>query len=1735
MIDTNKLSAIELAGKKYVLLVRNDDGVKSIVWKAAPLPDQLDEELANRLDRSHDLSPLQVLRETPAPVVEVPAALQEGPFVALKVAKSEAEITDLLGEAKLLRQFADPSWRERGQAQIIAICEPYPTPELPVLVEPWVTGVQMDQLAQPFEERKALEIALQLARLLSTLYRTKSVTLTDTIKPNSLFWDEGQQSLILIDWNVMGTAADFQAKSLPIFGDTLFTLLTSRPILNYGSELTIVPAQLEAAVVQQRFTYGTLALLRRTLLREFSGKVQEIALALYEAVQEMHDLWLKTDKELLDEAKGLTGEAAVRRYSLPRARTYLPNDGQAALLRELRAVVAELEQRGQTRAARLTLAWARNLYPRDRALRWQWLAHTAADEDAAAQDTGQQVLTALATTDIPGALTALGKPQEVHLRALSAELACWQKLATGQDCKAEWQQVENIWTSWQRGAEVDDLAQARVTYQTALDKVQAEPFDAAAAREACAALVEHRLAIATLSDWIKVLDSGIKGEWDKALEMLRGKQPDEHPYAGELRECLVRQITAAAQAAVKQDCWRRAVRLVQAIATHAPDTAEIQVTSTLDEYQKRAKLYGELQKQVKDLPTGEAQVQAYEAWLRAGFEYETDGETPGRLLRVAWFESALTWAEDEARRGQYDKALKIVQEKQSRLTNADKAVDESQLSTLHQQAHEAIQCYTKNIEELTEKQRNVAKRKLSEAKELLKQSRDWQQAEAINRLLVEVMSLIKQALQFDEMDQEAAQAKMAVEAFRDGRLELQLAQELAHIPPALEKLKEAVFLLPAGWEAPKGHIEPYLQAARSLVIEEPLSVGSELKVLAARWKAYAAPDSASAASIAESWWNETKECLKNAREKECSRRREAFLAHLAKLRQQWTSLSAAEEKQQNYTEWLEALDSVADLKDAETTKQQTEIVAQCKPDLAESFALLATEHLRRGYKDKASQVFDTALEYDPIQARVFVFKTATAWVTGGRYPEAEAASGLVSEKDITGPVAVAREALCNVLTVDLHGLWQKHLSREDVRAVEQVYVALEGARGWLVDTYLYPEAQGLSETAKQKLAHRYDAFIRGESEISASALVDDLVQYKPDDVRDEIVLSPDRLVPLVEAARYGAALTWLGTRVPSQALCKAVQKQVEGKCCKLLDGSRPAKADLGQDFAKLHQLINPTFLGQLQDLAERCPPEGGSDLDLDTQASTLLEALEKRDRDSLSAALAAVPVAQWPALYTALEEELRKNRLGRRKAAQSILLAVLLMVGVVLGIWYSANQWSSWFPLVSATPTPETTGEAPTNTRTSAATSEPGDQKADETLTQPVIRWTLGKGELLEGGAVVSYTLTLTNTGDVAAAPTVSATESVNVDIEVGTEWSSVPVTLPELAQGDTAQYSVRVYRRLEEGQFAQVPEFDLEVNPGEGTGLMTVPVPPVASLTPTVMLTVSTSPLTMSLPSMVSGTLAANLPGAYAVHCVTETSGTQLDCKNAQPVAGDTWTYTVTEAGPWTAYACPVLPEGHPDRGETLSPVSSTPFTVTAAQYGIEVVAVENPDNCRLSKCPDGISDAVIVIQNTGNLPDTPRLAYYNLKNTLAMTLTAIETTNIVTPDISISEVFTQPVNGLSFTLTFTPTEGLNVKDSNVSRTVTVPLEETDGLPPLAAGESMTLTFLIQNNFLTNERDYKPELALLIVPGSLSSNESTLPLICEERDTIKPGSYCLPAEWAREQTGQKEKPLPVVWVGQLN
>ena len=433
-MEAGRPVVLTLAGRCYVLVRQILTGQKTIVWRALQLPEGLDPARfdARRLTSDH-LEELRSERpEYAADVAPPETRSRQAQWVAIKIARPRWE-NDLREEARLLGRLARIG--QAGRARVIGVVADLTgKTEPPVLILEWAPGISLN--ATPaFSERDGLRLALQLTEFVQSAFF--HVILTDTLKPGSIFYDDANRSLVLLDLNTVGTRPeDMREVTLPILGQTVYRLFTGglvefpRETRGFDVSGTQIGPDRDAAT-WDRLSYGTRSLVTDLLLKHIPGaRPDEIVANLVRRVSAQRERSVAEPTQLLASARQATDPAAcLNDYDLAGQRDaeLAESDGQRyrqALYNLLHGLPLAAHD-----TAWAILNWARRRFPEDVTLRWIWLVRQAAQKEPGLWESLQAVLTG---ADNPAqaleAVRPLVAPHRPALRAIQAEAQLRQAL-----------------------------------------------------------------------------------------------------------------------------------------------------------------------------------------------------------------------------------------------------------------------------------------------------------------------------------------------------------------------------------------------------------------------------------------------------------------------------------------------------------------------------------------------------------------------------------------------------------------------------------------------------------------------------------------------------------------------------------------------------------------------------------------------------------------------------------------------------------------------------------------------------------------------------------------------------------------------------------------------------------------------------------------------------------------------------------------------------------------------------------------------------------------------------------------------------------------------------------------------------------------------------------------------------------------------------------------------------------
>jgi len=386
---------ITLGGQRYALLRQFTEGMHSVVWQAQPLPQasRPDETQYERVELA-GFSLLEYLRresqERFAPDASLGAEL-----VAIKLPLAGGAMDVLRQEARNLSRLRGIS--ERSQRLVALQHDLSEDSGCPCLVLAWASGQQLDRLAAPMAEPDGLAAGFQVAEVIEVIFNRRYTPLTDSIKPNSIFWDADTRQVTIIDLGVEGeTMASLEKMTLPLLGDTMHWILVGEHVGNAQEGVFELDREdkikIGKAGAWQGLSYGARAIIRKLLLGEFlpyptEGLDREPLFqclkaatgAVRGALKTQMDLWGEPLDSLLSRARRAGGVEAMNLYDVARLRqAALSEQDEQNYQEHLHALIWEKLRAGEHVPACMELRWAHRRYPEHGLARRAWLANQAA-------------------------------------------------------------------------------------------------------------------------------------------------------------------------------------------------------------------------------------------------------------------------------------------------------------------------------------------------------------------------------------------------------------------------------------------------------------------------------------------------------------------------------------------------------------------------------------------------------------------------------------------------------------------------------------------------------------------------------------------------------------------------------------------------------------------------------------------------------------------------------------------------------------------------------------------------------------------------------------------------------------------------------------------------------------------------------------------------------------------------------------------------------------------------------------------------------------------------------------------------------------------------------------------------------------------------------------------------------------------------------------------------------------
>ncbi len=398
---TSPRRVVQIGDKHYALLRQFNDGHLSVVWQAQLIADSK----RNAPGYFHEVHTTQkellATLQKQDDIRHKPDSTIEGRVVAIKSPNSPDAIQDLRAEAKNLRQLRGAS--TRSQRLIELIDDHSGDAGCPCLILAWAKGTQLDNFTQPISERDGLSVGFQVAQVIEAVFNLRYTPLNDSIKPNSIFWDEDNRRATIIDLGLVGEhMADLETQTLPIFGDTLHRVLTSQHV---GKDLddkgAPIPDQLWAGTAKeswQKLSFGTRQIVQRLFdstylpqpTKELKGNdlyncLSQTVGAVRNAIEEQIALWDEPDsKELLQKAHQTKGAEAINYFDIAWGKGEIPTEEDRELyLGQWHTLIGGWLASTNHETARFDIHWFHEYVPSDPFGKRAWLANEAALEDAA--------------------------------------------------------------------------------------------------------------------------------------------------------------------------------------------------------------------------------------------------------------------------------------------------------------------------------------------------------------------------------------------------------------------------------------------------------------------------------------------------------------------------------------------------------------------------------------------------------------------------------------------------------------------------------------------------------------------------------------------------------------------------------------------------------------------------------------------------------------------------------------------------------------------------------------------------------------------------------------------------------------------------------------------------------------------------------------------------------------------------------------------------------------------------------------------------------------------------------------------------------------------------------------------------------------------------------------------------------------------------------------------------------
>ena len=379
---------VRIGNSRYALIRQFREGALSVVWQAQKIQPYIQDN--DKFSRPvSDNDPQKVYRYL-LQDSDSKWAIDDGlgtELVAIKLPRDEKARVDLQDEAKNLRSLRKSSQR------LVELKEDFSSDEqCPCLILAWARGRQLDTIQEPLSEAEALYMAFQVAEVIEGIFNRQYVALTDSIKPNSIFWD-GRQ-ITIIDLGLVGKQlSSLERQTLPILGDTLHKALTGEATSSLDSlneEGIPTGNRLGKAKKWQDLSYQTRQIVQKLLSSDFRPEsdmapgasefdtMSQVIGAVRSALEEQVGLWDEPADGLLKKALHEKGTTAINLYDIARLRdANLTDRDEKAYKNKWDAYLWNLLQSARHKEATLDIHWARRHFPKNPLPRRAWLASQA--------------------------------------------------------------------------------------------------------------------------------------------------------------------------------------------------------------------------------------------------------------------------------------------------------------------------------------------------------------------------------------------------------------------------------------------------------------------------------------------------------------------------------------------------------------------------------------------------------------------------------------------------------------------------------------------------------------------------------------------------------------------------------------------------------------------------------------------------------------------------------------------------------------------------------------------------------------------------------------------------------------------------------------------------------------------------------------------------------------------------------------------------------------------------------------------------------------------------------------------------------------------------------------------------------------------------------------------------------------------------------------------------------------